>query len=249
MNNHNRYVLSFISICFLASIIVLGLQFCSKFQEDTTIKEIQGLKPSVDNAEPPLMDFSKIQAANRDIIAWLVIPDTRIDYPIVQSTNNNYYLHHDAFKNSNRNGALFLDYRVRSDFSDFSNVIYGHHMESGMMFQNLIRFKEEAFFTNHTSAMLFTPNKTRQLEIFAVAVVSQNNELYQYAFASITEKETHLKTIKEKAIHYRDMNISADDRIVIFSTCSYEFSNARTIVAARLRDFDTNPILKTVENE
>jgi len=182
----------------------------------------------------PLMDFSGIQGVNNEIIAWLTIPDTVIDYPVAQTTNNDYYLHHDINKKSNANGTLFLDYRVRADFSGFNNVIYGHHMKSGRMFQSLIKFKEQAFFDKHAAGTLYTPDKTWRLEIFAVAVISADSELYQYALFSVNEKAAHLEAIKEQSLYYRDIDITADDRILMLSTCSFEYKDARTIVAARL---------------
>jgi len=236
---HNK--LNFLLILFFIAALICGGWFYREYREkaaaDIAADEIQQLKPPADNVnddESMMMDIGSIQTENPDIIAWLTVPGTIIDYPVVQAYDNDYYLHHDAQKNSNINGALFLDFRVHNNFSDFNNVIYGHNMNSGRMFQNLINFKERSFFDSHTSAVLFTEDKTWSLEIFAVAVISPYSELYNYAFVSINEKERHLQTIKEKAMFYRDTGVTANDRIVILSTCSYEYEDARTAVVARL---------------
>jgi sortase B len=208
---------------------------------DAAVSEIHELKPSVEDernedadSSDARMDFSALQAQNSDAIAWLTIPGTQIDYPVMQTTDNDFYLSHDAQKNANGNGALFLDYRVHSDFSDFTNVIYGHHMQSGMMFQNLMKFKEKAFFDSHSMGTLYTPDKTWQLEIFATAVVPYDSTVYDYTPFSIADKESYLDNVKETAMYYRDIGVSADDRIVVLSTCSYEYQDAKAVVIARL---------------
>jgi len=231
-------ILNVLLVVLFIAAAVCGWRFYSDYRRDAAadaaVGDTQARKPSADNG---LMDFSDLQGENPDVIAWLVIPGTDIDYPVVQTGDNEYYLHRGAQKELNKNGALFLDYRVHADFSDFSNVIYGHHMKSGRMFQNLVKFREKDFFDSHTSGALYTPGNTWRLEIFAVAVIAQNSEWYEYAFASLGEKETHMQRIEASAAHYRDAGFAADDRIVILSTCSYEYEGARTVIAARMVDW------------
>jgi sortase B len=183
---------------------------------------------------PPLMDFSELRSENGGIWAWLIIDGTEIDYPVVQAENNSYYLPRDARRNYNKNGALFLDYRVRSDFSDFNNVIYGHHMKSGRMFQNLVLFKDLGFFDGHSTGFLYTSEKTYRLTIFAVALTAPSEDYYEYVFVSPSDREKHLSMIKNTAMYYRDGIVTEKDRILCLSTCSYEYAEARTVVLAKL---------------
>jgi sortase B len=234
-------VLSLTAFCALLCAVILGgLFYCDHREgvaadaaEDAAADRIKEGEPPVDTARQ-LMDFSALQADNGDIVAWLLRPDTEIDYPVVQASDNRYYLYRDARKNANKNGSLFLDYRVPADFSGFNSVIYGHHMKSGRMFQNLVKFKDKSFFDEHASGVLYTPDKTRTLEIFAVIVTKADGALYQYVFSSVKEKEAHLRMIREKSVHYRDIGVTADDSIAVLSTCSYEYKNARTAVLARV---------------
>jgi sortase B len=214
---------------------------------DTAIDEIQEMKPPItydssneddgtgDETALPLMDFTNLPISNPDITAWLTIPDTGIDYPVAQTADNDYYLHRDAQRKANKNGALFLDYRVHADFSDFNSVIYGHNMRNGKMFGKLTRFKAQEYFNTHPVGMLYTPGKTYRLEIFAVAVVKQNSDCYDYAFTSPAARQAHLRMISENAKLLReDIVVTEKDRIVTLSTCSYEFMDARTVVIAKL---------------
>ena len=249
-------VISVLVICIGGGIVYQKVQ--EETASDAALDEIAELKPDlielpedqVDGSQSPgqtgsrpsektngsrsVMDFAGIKTKNPDVIAWLTIPGTVIDYPIVQSKDNSYYLTHDAKKKKNLNGALFLDYRVHSDFSDFNSVVYGHHMKSGRMFQNLIKFKDQSFWNSHSTATLYTPEHTYRLEFIAVAVVQQNSPLYRYAFPSPTERLAHLEEIKSAAKFYRDVGLTENDRIVTLSTCSYEFKNARTVLVAKI---------------
>jgi sortase B len=187
-----------------------------------------------DVPELPLLNFTPLQTANPDIAAWLTLDDTDIDYPVVQGKDNSYYLTRTAEKKNSKNGAIFLDYRANPDFSDFSSVLYGHHMKSGKMFAGLVKFKDKAFFDSHTTGTLYTPGKTYRLEIFAAAVTKPDSDYYNYAFVSPSERESHLRMIGETAKLYRDIGATEQDKILTLSTCSYEYKDARTVVLAKI---------------
>ncbi len=238
MKKKHRILNLIIALLLIAAIIcgvLYFLEYRKNAADDASVESMTALKPDVpDPPEDNLMDFTALWAQNKDIIAWVTVPDTVIDYPVTQSGDNDYYLRRNLDEEYSRNGTPFLDYRVRSDFSDFSSVIYGHYMATGLMFQNLSKFKEKDFFDAHPTFTLYTPKKTFNPEVFAVAVVNPNSELYKYAFFSNSEKRAHLELLKQEAVFYRELDVTQDDCIVILSTCSYEYQDARTIVAARL---------------
>ena len=239
-------IFSFLSLCISVSIFYLKLQ--ENTAADLALEEIREMKPEVPElpdspelseqtggSQPlPLMNFTGVKKEISGILAWLTIPDTIIDYPVVQGQDNNYYLFHDAKNKKNGNGAIFLDYRAHDDFSDFNTVIYGHHMKSGKQFQNLLKFKDQTFWDTHPFAKLYTPAYTYRLEIIAVAVVRQDSTLYRYVFPSSAERIAHLEEIRSAAKFYRDIGVTEEERIVTLSTCSFEFKDARTVVIARL---------------
>jgi len=248
-------LLSILSLCVCSGLIYHD--YHKKAAADAALEAIGEMKPPLKNqgTEEPsgtnpeqiptdqtdghpslsVMDFAKIKAVNADVVAWLTIPDTQIDYPVVQGRDNAYYLNHDVKKRSNKNGTLFLDYRVHADFSDFNSVVYGHHMKNANMFHNLTLFKDKSFWDSHPSATLYTQDFTYRVEIFAAAVIKQDSALYEYAFASPAERMAHLDEIRSCAMFYRDIGVTETDRIVTLSTCSYEFSGARYIVLGVLR--------------
>ena len=232
-------IISIISTCVCGGVIYRNYR--EDVAADAALEEIQEMKPVVPDTDSnvteeqlPLMEFDTLKESNSDIIAWLTVPDTKIDYPIVQAKDNDFYLLRDVKKRSNKNGTLFLDYHANAGFIDFNNVIYGHHMESGKMFQNLIKFKEKTFWDATLAATLYTSEYTYRLEFFAVAVVRQDSKLYEYVFESPSDREAHIANIYSEAKFSRDIGMTERDRIIALSTCSYEFKDARTIVFARL---------------
>jgi len=229
---NKRRILNTALVLLLAAILACGWLFYSDAKKSAAMDAAADLgpKPAQDGGT---MDFTALQAGNPEIIAWLTVPGTAIDYPVLQGADNEYYLTRDAQKNPNKNGALFLDCRVHADFSDFSSVIYGHHMKSGLMLQNLVNFKDKAFFDTHGVALLFVPGRAWHMEIFAVAVVHRDSPLYGYAFFSPAEQEAYLALLREKAMYFRDPGFAPGDRLVLLSTCSYEYADARTIVACK----------------
>ena len=184
----------------------------------------------------PLMDFSDLLAQNPEIIGRITIEGLGLDYPIVQGTDNSYYLNHTAEKKYNAMGALFLDYRVNRDFSNFSSVIYGHYTKSGKMFGKLHHLRERAEFDRVTEGMLYTPERTYRLEIFASVLTPATSAFYDRIFLGRSSRETHLAMIRDEAVCYRDIGVMADDRLLTLSTCSYEYEWARTVIIARLAE-------------
>ena len=182
----------------------------------------------------PVLEWNGALGDNPDIVGWLLVKELGIDYPLVHGTNNEYYLTHTAQKKSNNRGALFMDFRNNSDLSDFNTIVYGHNINSGRMFGRLKEMKNRSTFDAVTTGYLFTEARTYNLEIFAVVVTDSKSDYFGLFFPSPASKESHLKKIQEQAMFYRDIGMTAKDKIIVLSTCSYEFKDARTLVLARL---------------
>ena len=109
-------------------------------------------------ASKATVDFQALRKINLDIIAWIRIPDTKIDYPIVQGKNNAYYLKHMFQKTEHAAGSIFLDVDNEADFSNRKSILYGHNMKDGSMFQGLHRFQEESYLQEHNQVYLYLPD-------------------------------------------------------------------------------------------
>ena len=182
----------------------------------------------------PQVDFDSLRAVNPEIVAWLSIDDTNIDYPVVQHSDNDYYLHHLFTGEWNSSGCLFMDCNNLADFSDLHTIIYGHHMDNGTMFQNLMGYKGQSFYDEHPTAQLFTPGGTYTVEFFAGYVTGVAGDAWKLDFATDAEFGDWIVNTKEKSLFESPVTPTAEDKLVTLSTCSYEFYNARFVLLGKL---------------
>jgi len=177
-----------------------------------------------------------LQTKYPDIIGWLTIPNTRVDYPFAQSADNDFYLYRDLDANRSQAGTIFMDFRNNNDFSDFSTILFGHNMRNGSMFGTLQSFNNATFFDENRTGIIFLANKTYNLEFIAFAVIGPNDlVIYNPNITTETDKIAFAEHVRNIARHYRNIDITIDDQIIILSTCSYEFDNARMVLIGRIR--------------
>lgn len=186
---------------------------------------------------PPIsVDFASLAEENADTVAWLYSKDTPINYPVVQSTDNDYYLRRGFNGKYNYYGTLFADYRTSGEFSGKNTLIYGHNMKNAEMFGSLINYKEQEYFDAHPLLWLFTPEKNYKIKLVAGIEVPGTSELFD-ALANPDEAEKVIRDAIENSTFKSDYTYSEDDRFVTLSTCSYDYADARYIVIGKLEDF------------
>ena len=170
-----------------------------------------------------------LQAKYPNVIGWLTVPGTKIDYPFVRAEDNDFYLRRDLNGAYALAGTLFMDCRCEKDFSSRNTIIYGHHMKNGSMFGTLKSFADKAFFEANTQGTIFLPHGTLTLEFFAYLVVkATDGEVY-----SAAPGENYLDYVRKNARQYREIGLTGEDRLVSLSTCAYEFDGARMVLLAR----------------
>ena len=191
---------------------------------------------------PPVVNPSILDMQNNvnsDVVGWINIPGTQVDYPFVKKEpedKNDFYLHRDVYKKYLFAGTLFMDYRCSRDFSVFNTIIYGHNMKNGSMFGTLKNFKDKKFFDGYKMAKIYLPNETYLLEIFAyVLTTDRDSTIYGTISASGEESVTqYIDYVKDKATHYRELNITSNDKIITLSTCTNGAENERIVILARI---------------
>jgi len=180
------------------------------------------------------INFDQLMTINPDIIGWIVIEDTDIDYPILQAEDNSFYLKTTVEGVASSSGAIFMDYRNSSDFSDNNSIIYGHKMRNGTMFQDLSEYKSQNFFNEHPYYTIYTPECEYRCEVFAAYVTSSVSEAYVLDFSSADNFVQYLNTAISKSLIKTGTILYGTDRIVTLSTCDYTYNNARMVVHARI---------------
>lgn len=204
--------------------------------EDAETEYAKPLPDSLAEPSKPLisMDFSSLQEINPEIIGWIRNDRTGIDYPVMQTDNNNYYLNHMYNGEYNSSGAIFVDYRCCGDFSDKNTVIYGHHMRNGTMFGDLEQYKDQEFFDAHPVMMLCTPNGDYFIELICGTVEDGTYEFVRFDFESDEAFLDYVDGFRARSTFVSDVEVQAEDQIISLCTCSYEWNNARYMVIGKL---------------
>ncbi len=223
-----------INLILILTLIFSSYKVVSKLNEykkaDNIYNELQSEKDNL-NSNNNIIDLTNI---NEDYIGWIEIPNTNINYPVLQSEDNNYYLKRDIYKNYLASGSIFLDYR-NNDFSDKNTIIYGHYMRNNTMFGQLKNFKEEKFFYTNNIIKILKPNgDILEYKVFSAYTTSATDNYTQINFNNDEEYKEFLSTIIDKSMFKTNETLNIDDKILTLSTCSYEFEEARTVVHAKL---------------
>jgi len=183
------------------------------------------------------VDFDALSSKFPGIVGWIRLDDTFIDYPVMQYADNDFFLTHLPDGSPHRSGSIFLDYRNKRDFSDKSILVYGHETRAGDMFGVLKEYRSQEFFDLNPVMHLHTPEKDYLLVLFAGHVVHSLRGHPPLDFADDDEFLEYISQIKSISVFRSDVEVSADDRIVSLVTCTYDFSNARLIVAGKLVEY------------
>ena len=195
--------------------------------------------PAEAETEPvyyPVVDFESLTAVNPDVIGWIYIPDTNVNYPIVQGTDNRYYAFTMADGRDNAAGSIFMDYRNTPDFTDKHTVIYGHNMRNGSMFANIVDYKKSGYLEEHPVGMIMTPTGNFRFEVIGGYVAELSDSAWQLEFAGEEDFGTWLEEAVSRIGDRLGVQPSVTDRIITLSTCSYEFSEARYVLVCRIME-------------
>jgi len=192
-------------------------------------------KPTVVNES---VSFEELRAVNPEVFAWLTVYGTHIDYPMTQGKDNLKYVNTDALGNYSLSGAIFLDSQCSPDFSDFSNIVFGHHMEKQTMFGEIGLFTDESYFNARRYGMLYYEGIEHGLEFFAfVHTDAYDRSVFHAKITEPEEQQMYLDMLLQKAIHIRkDVSVTIDDRLVLLSTCSETSTNGRDLLIGRITD-------------
>ncbi len=190
------------------------------------------------------VDIEALQdESNPDIYAWIYIPDTLIDYPVLQhETDNTYYLNYNIDGSKGYPGCIYTENYNSKDFTDAMTVIYGHNMKNGTMFAGLHKFEDKEFFDEHPYVYIYTKDRLLVYEIYASYIYSDEHILLNHDFSNIASFDYYLKTIseiREMDCNRRDgIEVTTDNKILTLSTCVSGKSSNRYIVQGVLLNED-----------
>lgn len=180
------------------------------------------------------VDIDALKVKNKDTLGWISVNNTNVNYPFVQTNDNDYYLKHAFDKSNNSAGWIFLDYRNNKDFSDKNNILYGHARRDNTMFGSLRNVLTKAWYSNKDNYIikLSTETENTMWQIFSVYKIETESYYLTTNFSTDMEYERFLSTIKERSLYDFNVTLSKRDKILTLSTCSGEYN--RIVVHAKL---------------
>lgn len=185
--------------------------------------------------------FDELQSVNPDVYAWITIPGTEIDYPILQhASDNSYYLMHNIDGSYGYPGCIYTENLNSKDFTDNNTVIYGHNMKNGSMFAQLHKFEDPDFFQENREVLIYLPEEVLHYTIFAAHIYDDRHLLYSFDFSDPEVYEKYLQSIFDtrdmSANIDKETTVTKDDQIITLVTCIGSQPNNRLLVQAVLTD-------------
>lgn len=179
--------------------------------------------------------FSTLQEINKDTVGWLTVNNTRIDYPVVQAKDNDYYLRRDYYQNKNRHGWIFMDYRNNPDELNENTIIYGHNLANQTMFGTL-RYALNSYWYKKSANQIITfntPNENMKFQIFSIYTIPTTNDYLDITFPTTDAYQTYIDLVKGRSIYDFNIEVTTDDKILTLSTCA-NGNDKRLVIHAKL---------------
>ncbi len=227
-----------IMICLAALIVISGFKIYQILHnynenEDVYVKIAEEAKTEPTGFAGNI-DFNALRKVNPDVVAWIYYKDSHIDYPIVQGSDNSKYLT-TMFDGSYADfGTLFVDAITDAPFRQFNTIVYGHHMRNGSMFGDLKKLKDQAYCNEHPEFLFVTPDGRYKLQIWAFLNQPSDSEIYTTNMADTDAKEAYIEMVESIANYTTGVSVESSDRIVVLSTCAYEYQDARYMVVCKM---------------
>lgn len=179
--------------------------------------------------------FSTLQEINKDTVGWLTVNNTRIDYPVVQAKDNDYYLRRDYYQNKNRHGWIFMDYRNNPDELNENTIIYGHNLANQTMFGTL-RYALNSYWYKKSANQIITfntPNENMKFQIFSIYTIPTTNDYLDITFPTTDAYQAYIDLVKGRSIYDFNIEVATDDKILTLSTCA-NGNDKRLVIHAKL---------------
>ncbi len=200
-------------------------------------------RPINDDGETSAEQFEAIRSINSDVVGWITIFDTHIDYPILQGPDNLYYVNRDLHKDASISGSIYLQTENRSDFQDSFNLLYGHHFDNGAMFGDVANYVDVNYLREHQYGQLITPKGVYKLKIFLCIETDAYDESI-YGRTNLENAENITLYSAHKYLHvdpdtdrveeapYEEFNFKGHGWVIAMSTCDDAMTDGRTVVVA-----------------
>lgn len=247
MSKIKKIILALLCLVFLGAGIMLavtlaGYSRADRIYEDSrkavTIEDEPSPSPFQGEGEEapeeyfPIVtvDFKSLWEKNPEVVGWIYVPNTRINYPLVQGDDNSLYVSTGYNLENTSSGSIFMDYRNSPDFTDPNTIIFGHNMKNGGMFGTLKKYEEQEYFDLNLHVYIFTPEKNYKYRLFSAYKTESGSESYYIEFSSPEKAEEYIEKALAQSLVETELSPSAEDRLIMLSTCTTTVWNQRFVV-------------------
>lgn len=239
-------------LVFAGCAFYLGRYFLNAKNAEDAITELQELKKEsgqaeegeelkTEDGEKILKQYKKLYRQNPDLIGWIQVKGTKIDYPVMQTKKDSeYYLHRNYKKADDVNGLPFLDASCDAKDEESNLMVYGHHMRSGLMFAHLLDFNSKEFYEKHKTVLFDTLYQEREYEVVAAfysQIYKDNQDVFRYYnyIGHLTKKQfkEYVKNIRELSVYDTGIVPEYGEQLLTMVTCAYHVEDGRFVVVAR----------------
>lgn len=257
-------IIFFIYIILLLSIIISVIYIINSFslkkeaeEESNLINTIEVDENKVTKVETErMLQVQSLKTENPDIVGWLEIKGTNVSYPVLQGSDNEFYMTHNYKKEKSKNGSIFLSKDYDWNLPSANLLIYGHNMQNGTMFEELLKYADYNFYVQHPIINFTTVDEDAEYEIISVFKSrvyyksEQNVFRYYYFINAETEDEYNefVSNAKNSSLYNIDANATYGDQLITLSTCSYHVKDGRFAVVGRKISSDIGDTQKRPEN-
>ena len=213
-----------VSACFLASDLI------PRMEASNEIKTIQQESPASETVDKQ-PSIASLKQINPDIVGWISIENSDMDFPLLQCSNNSYYLTHTYTEEYNDAGSIFLDCSNSPYFTDQNTVIYGHARKDGTMFAQLKKYKKQSGYEESPVITIIIENNIYYYQVFSVNIVDAT---YDYRSAEYSDFSSYIRAMRKTSIIDSAAVVTDKSRIITLSTCSAEIEDGRLAILAVL---------------
>jgi len=247
-----RIFMSFLALCIVGSIGYLIMYYALYEKNDVEyealsdmVKEDTGGTVVINYEEakdkPPILrKYEALYQKNRKLVGWITIEKCGIDYPVMQTADNEYYLDHNYNQDYDKNGSIFMDKDCTPAFPNDNMIIYGHHMKSGKMFGNLNYYAKQDFWEKNktfTFDTIYETGKYEVMYVFRDKIHSEDEivfKYYQFIDATSAEEfDSNMEAMREMSFYDTGVTAAYGDRLITLSTCDSSTADGRFVVVAR----------------
>lgn len=182
------------------------------------------------------LSFEQLRAINPDVKAWITVDGTHIDYPVVQGKDDMEYVNKNVKGEFALSGAIFMTSKNRPDFSDRYNLTYGHHMENGAMYGDVMKMLGKDFFDKHKTGKLYTEKKVYKIEFYAAMECDAYDSQIYNAAAIQSDIDGLQSYAKQRSSNFRNVELGSDDQVICLSTCTNTSTNGRAALLGKLTE-------------